>query len=189
MRRKSGIALYGRVFVELKTLGHMTMHRAAKCACAYHIWQTLVALLCCVGETQVFSKLCWIYYPPPLSQSSKSRFLRAKYRFQYISVGQNWKFFLGRTFIAICCPRLVFWIYGLFLPSFFAISAQLGKPNRNEASYSNIYTFLFFVHQGRIETFSTFSIDPLPNYVTRLLEERPKIENEKVVVPISSGSL
>ena len=65
VQRKCGIALYGRVFVEpmveLKTLGHKTMHRAAKCACSYLIWQTLVALLCCVYATLVFSKLCWTW--------------------------------------------------------------------------------------------------------------------------------
>ena len=58
MRRTCGIALYGRVFVVLKTLGHMTIHRAAKCACAYHILKALVALLFCVGATLVFSTLC-----------------------------------------------------------------------------------------------------------------------------------
>ena len=49
------------------------------------------------------------------------------------------------TFIATCCPNFVF-EFMVFHPILFSISVQLGKPNRNEASNSNIYTFLFFVH-------------------------------------------
>ena len=88
---------------------------------------------------------------PPPPPNFKKQILSGKFMAAIVSVGQIWKFSLGRTFIATFCPSLVF-KFMVFSPIFFSISAQLGKQNRNEARNSNINTFLSFVHRSALSS-------------------------------------
>ena len=84
-----------------------------------------------------------VLQPPPNLQ--KNRFLRAKYRYQYISVGKIWKFSLGRTFIATCGPSLVF-EFMVFSPSFSQFLSSWENQTETRQATATYIHFLFFVH-------------------------------------------
>ena len=83
-----------------------------------------------------------VLHPPP-PNLQKSRFLWAKYRYQYISVGQIWKFSLVRTFIATCCPSLVF-EFMVFSPHPLANFCPVGKTKQKQGKQQqHIYISVF----------------------------------------------